>query len=73
MQSSSGHLVYFMFRVLGWRDTFGPGEGVAQMVCQSLLVLGPLENFREDTQMVSPLESCSLVMNKGRGIKRSKI
>lgn len=62
-----------MFRVLGWGDTIGPGEGVAQMVCQSLLVPAPLENFREGTQMVSPLEPHSLVMNKGRGIKRSKI
>lgn len=51
-------------------NLFGSGKGVVHRFCQSLLVPGPLDSFKEGTQMVGPLEPHGLVMNKDRGTKQ---
>lgn len=72
VQSSSGHLVYLMFGVDMWRDPFGPGEGVIQMVLPAFGSPRHLRKCQSRHSNARVLEPCILVMNKGRGAKRLK-
>lgn len=70
VQSSLGHLVYLMFGVDVWRDPFGPGEGVTQMVLPALGRPRHLRKCQSRHSNDRALEPCSPGMNKGRGAKR---
>lgn len=53
-----------------WRDPFGPGEGVTQMV---LPAFGSPRHLRKcQSRHSNDSEPCNPVMNKGRGAKRLK-
>lgn len=70
VQRSLGHLVYLKLGVDVWRDPFGPGEGVTQMVLPALGRPRHLRKCQSRHSNDRALEPRSPGMNKGRGAKR---